>query len=365
MLSAVKSLKSVYRLTVRSSHGGNNAAPTDNVNSCLSLSCINMRLRRQKKCYLLLLSVTATLGFIYFAGYTPVLFGQDPNVQRPKIRFEDIMAEVDPRKPRIMITWYGRMGNHMFQYSCLIGVAKRNNMTPIIPPNIDILDVFDLPTPQGSKTLLRDPLIYPDELSAKYDNKTEHLNPHRDAFLDGYHQSWKYHENVRDELIDKHFVFHKPILKTALDYIRSVRQDLKKMDATLVSIHVRRGDFVRQRIKGFTAAPPPFYYKAMNYFRRKHKDLLFIICTNDIFWAQDNLDIGPDIHYSTNTDGAVDLAIMANSDHVVITSGSFSWWAGYLIRGEVIYYHGFPEPNTIIGNTTVREDYYPPNWIPM
>jgi hypothetical protein len=185
-----------------------------------------MRLRRYKKCFLILLSVPVTLGLIHLLGYTPLLYGMDPNVKRPHIRFEDAMeaGKIDPRKPRIMVTWYGRMGNHMFQYSCLIGVAARNNMTPIIPFYIDILDVFDLPTPQGNKDLLRNPIRYPDKRPGEYDNKTEHLDPTRDAFLDGYHQSWKYHWHVRDELIDKHFVFHKPILNTALNYIAQVRK---------------------------------------------------------------------------------------------------------------------------------------------
>ena len=73
----------------------------------------------------------------------------------------------------------------MFQYSCLIGVAARNNMQPIIPDNIDLLDIFNLPTPQGSRSLLRNAITYPDELSAKYDNKTEHLKPGHDAFIKG------------------------------------------------------------------------------------------------------------------------------------------------------------------------------------
>ncbi|KAL8623945.1 hypothetical protein ACOMHN_047165 [Nucella lapillus] len=324
-----------------------------------------MRVRRFKRCYIAVVTAPVLLILIYLTGYTPILFGQDPAVQRPHRPFEAAAYRIDHRKPRIMVTWYGRLGNHMFQYSTLIGVAKRNNMTPIIPPNIDLLDIFDLPTLQGPNTLLRNPVTYPDEKPGKYDVKTEHLDPRRDAFIKGYHQSWKYYQNVRDELLDKHFVFHKPILTSALAYINSVRADLDKRDELLITVQVRRGDFVRQRIKGFTAAPIPFYYKAMNYFRRKYKNVLFIICTNDIYWAMDNLDQGPDIHYSTNTDAAIDLAIMANSDHIVVTSGSYSWWAGYLIRGEVIYYHGFPEPNTIIGNTTVRADYYPPNWIPM
>ncbi|XP_076454342.1 galactoside alpha-(1,2)-fucosyltransferase 2-like [Babylonia areolata] len=365
MFTAAKSFNSFHRLTVVS--GGAVSRSSDHVNSEAgrTCNCINMRIRRIKRCYIALLAAPALLLILYVTGYSPLLYGQNPSVHRPHIPFEEVAHLIDHSKPRIMVTWFGRMGNHMFQYSTLIGVAKRNNMTPIIPPNIDLLDVFDLPTPQGSNSLLRDPITYPDEMPAKYDVKTEHLDRGRDAFLKGYHQSWRYYQNVRDELLDKHFVFHKPILHTALSYISGVRSQLNKPDSVLISVHVRRGDFVRQRIKGFTAAPVPYYYKAMNYFRRKYKNVLFIICTNDIFWAQDHLDIGPDIHYSTNTDGAVDLAIMANSDHVIITSGSFSWWAGYLVRGEVVYYHGFPEPNTIIGNKTVRADYYPPHWKPM
>lgn len=327
-----------------------------------------MRIRRPKRCYFIVLAAVATFfSMLYMTGYSVVLWGMDPSVTRPRNYFEDVAHGIDPKRPRIMVSWYGRSGNHMFQYSALIGIAKMNNMTPIIPPNVDLLDIFNLPTLQGAKSLLRNPIIYKDPPGyvGIYDKTNEHLDQTRDAFLDGYHQAWKYYEPVREELLTKHFIFHQPIKNKAESYIKDARDTKGKLDAVTIGVHVRRGDFVRQRIKGFTAAPIPYYYKTMNYFRRKYGNVLFIMITNDYYWAIDNLDIGPDVYYSTNTDPAVDLASLVSCDHVIITSGSFSWWAGFLSRGEVIYYHLYPEPNTKIGRQYVLTDYYPPHWKAM
>ena len=317
---------------------------------------------KQKLFFILLSAIVILLLLSCFLKYDSI-FVHKSTVRHPFHKFEDAYQQ-DSTKFRIMVTWYGRMGNHMFQYSCLIGVAQKNNMLPIIPNNLDLLDIFYLPTLVGSKSLLRHPVVYRDELPAKYDRRTENLNVHHDVFLDGYHQSWKYHWHIRDKLIDQHFVFHDVIANKALKFIESVRQKHNMPNVVVVGVHVRRGDFVRQRIKGYTAATIPFYYKAMNYFRRRYSNIAFVICTNDIYWVMDNLDQAEDIHYSVN-DAAVDLAILAESDHVIITSGSFSWWAGYLNKGEVVYFKGYPEPMSKIGNLTIREDYYPPTWIAM
>lgn len=266
------------------------------------------------------------------------------------------------QRPRMMITYKGRLGNHMFEYATLIGISRRYNMTPIIPDDVDLLDVFKIPTPQGSLDLLRDPRRYPEEKAATYYKGVEKIDPTHDAYLDGYYQSWKYFDDLRDELLSKHFVLHKSLKIAADNYIKNLLKERNLEGAVLVSVHVRRGDFVRQRVKGYTAAPIPYYYKAMDHFRKKYGKVMFIICTNDLIWAETNLDEGPDVHYSHETDGSLDLAIMISCDHMIITSGSYSWWAGYLVKGEVIYYAGYPAPNTRIGNLTSKEDYYPPYW---
>lgn len=261
-----------------------------------------------------------------------------------------------------MITYKGRLGNHMFEYATIMGLAHRYNMTPIIPSDSDIHDVFKVPTLQGDTSLLRNPVIYTEEKAAKYYPGVDKIDPKRDAYLDGYYQSWKYYENIRNKLLNEYFVLHDSLQAAAEKYIQNVLKERNMHGAQVIGIHVRRGDFVRQRVKGFTVAPIPYYYRAMAYFRKKYDKVLFIICTNDFVWAETNLDDEPDVHYSHETDGSLDLAIMINCHHMIITSGSYSWWAGYLVRGEVIYYQGYPEPNTIIGNQTVKEDYYPPYW---
>ncbi|KAH9513900.1 hypothetical protein Btru_031696 [Bulinus truncatus] len=275
-------------------------------------------------------------------------------------------TRINHRRPRIMISYKGRLGNHMFEYATLMGLAKHYNMTAIIPEDLDVLNVFKLPTPQGPFSLLRDPYnTYTEEKAAAYYKGVENIDSTRDAFLVGYFQSWKYYKDIRNELLDHHFVLHDNLRTAADQYIQKVLAGENLSGATLVAIHVRRGDFVRQRVKGYTAAPIPYYYKAMNYFRKKYGKVLFIICTNDLIWAETNLDDSPDVHYYHETDGSLDLAIMISCNHMIITSGSYSWWAGYLVRGEAIYYAGYPQPNTKIGNLTVKEDYYPPNWLGM
>lgn len=326
-----------------------------------------LRLRRGVRCYFIGTAVAVALLILYTSDltYITAVANKKVPVRRHVVRWEDHEHEIDHRKPRIMISYWGRMGNHMFEYATMIGVAQRNNMTPIMTKDIDILDVYKIPTPQGDMTLLRNPKKYPDELPAKYFKGTEHLDEGTDAFLEGYYQSWKYFDHIKKDLVTNHFVYHDNIIKAAKEYIANILQERNKEGATLIAIHVRRGDFVRQRVKGYTAAPIPYFYKAMAYFRKKYKNCMFIICTNDLIWSEENLDKGPDVHYSHVTDGALDLAIMTSCDHMIITAGSYSWWAGYLVPGEVIYYGGYPQPNTIIGNLTVKEDYYPPYWKPL
>ena len=326
-----------------------------------------MKMKRGLRCYAVTGCVALAMLFLYVCDFTYIsaFLNNKVPVHKPQLFWDDVKDKFDHSRPRVMVSWKGRLGNHMFEYATLIGVAEKYNFTPIITSDLDVLEVFNLPTPQGSYDLLRNPITYKEEMAAKYSSVFERFDKNRDTYFDGYLQSWKYYNHIREKLLKEHFVFHRNIQETAERYIANVLAERKMEGATVVAVHVRRGDFVRQRVKGFTVAPIPYYYRAMDYMRKKFKNVLFIICTNDFVWAETYLDSGPDIHYSHETDQALDMALMVNSHHIVITSGSYSYWAGYLVRGEVVYYAGYPKPNTIIGNQTVREDYYPPWWKAM
>jgi len=96
---------------------------------------------------------------------------------------------------------------------------------------------------------------------------------------------------------------------------------------------------------------------------------LFVVCTDDDAWARLHVMSAshPVVFASSPTHRRpeVDLAVLASCDHVITTTGTFSWWAGYLHRpdGITVYYAGFPKPGTEIGKHFHSEDFFPPGWI--
>ncbi|XP_050410266.1 galactoside 2-alpha-L-fucosyltransferase Sec1 isoform X2 [Patella vulgata] len=300
---------------------------------------------RKKQLFYMFLLVLVILLYLYIDPFKSKIKRRHLN-QKPILKSQ---ANI----PKLMVSFKGRTGNNMFCYATLIGVSRRNNLLPVISADNYLWEFFNLPAQVGNLGDLGDYKYYEEKMVASYDRHTEHLGPYN-TYIDGYFQSWKYFENVRKELITKHFVFHDDISQAADQFIRDAVALKKKQGAFIIGVHVRRGDFVRQRSKGFTAAPVSYYYKAMNYFRRKYSNILFIMISNDVYWAEDNLD-----------QVSLDLAVMIKCNHTVITSGTFSWWVAYLSGGDVVYYHLFPEPGTKIANMTVRADYYPPHWVPL
>ncbi|KAK2139215.1 hypothetical protein LSH36_1937g00006 [Paralvinella palmiformis] len=80
---------------------------------------------------------------------------------------------------------------------------------------------------------------------------------------------------------------------------------------------------------------------------------------DDIKWARKHL-LGDDITFATNHTGALDMAILASCDHVIVGNGSFSWWVGWLCTGSTVRYKWMPKYDSHLYNFT-RGEYWPPN----
>jgi galactoside 2-L-fucosyltransferase 1/2 len=101
--------------------------------------------------------------------------------------------------------------------------------------------------------------------------------------------------------------------------------------------------------------------------------LIYIVCSDELPWVRSNIrsERFPVVH--CDGDSTIDLAVLASCDHVITSTGTFSWWAGYLATtgrrraggkdGMVVYYAGFPPPDTEIGFNFHPSDLYPPTWI--
>ena len=88
------------------------------------------------------------------------------------------------------------------------------------------------------------------------------------------------------------------------------------------------------------------------------------MASNDQPWAKANLG-NDSITFSDFREGEIDMALMASCNHSIISSGTFSWWSGWLANGTVIYYENYPPMGSKMYGMYSKDDYYPNNWIPM
>lgn len=210
----------------------------------------------------------------------------------------------------------GHVGNQMFQYAALRGIASNCGYEWAVPAQYEfgknyamrssIYDIFNLP----SITLLRTVLPGNPVLSEKYFHFDEDLfnNCPDSVDLNGYFQSYRYFDHIRDELL-KEFSFKSNSLCQSKDS---------------VVIHVRRGDYVGQ--PGFhPLCDLEYYKKAMEVFGDEN----FIVVSDDPDWCSQQ-DVFLRCKIAINRSVADDLHTMINAKGNIIANSSFSWWGAYL-----------------------------------
>ncbi|XP_052807508.1 galactoside alpha-(1,2)-fucosyltransferase 2-like [Mya arenaria] len=277
---------------------------------------------------------------------------------------------VTPVNTELFITMEpkGQLCNQLFQVASLIGIAKLHNYTAFLPMyGFNVNEAFLLPRnfyrnmslATFKRVSMKDPQ-YPNVETTKY-KYPEALDKRANWILDGYFQSYKYFWNARQELRDM-FKLKKRHIKQASLFVGQVSKEHKK-----VGVHVRRGDFLSmaQKRLGRVTATPQYIEAAMNYYMIKFGGkVTFFVISDDIEWCKDNI-MKKNVIYSEFREPGQDLAIMAQCDHSIITVGTFSWWAGWLTGGIVVYYDGYPKRGSELNDVFVKEDYYPKEWIGM
>ena len=120
------------------------------------------------------------------------------------------------------------------------------------------------------------------------------------------------------------------------------------------------------------------YFQAMSYFAngafKANINLQFLVVSEDRQWALENILLPTSFHapphrinitHVTRNDAARDLAVMAACDHVIMSTGTFGWWAGWLANGTTVYYSDWPRNGSVLDKKFTREDFFPPTWIGM
>lgn len=278
----------------------------------------------------------------------------------------------------VIVTLAGGVGNQLFQFATGFSLAKKNNsklvldcseyylenknadkdiikfrlnevikldnltiiksrfMSQVIRVFLKLIDVFSL----GKFKYLR---INENEYF-KYQDIPEASN----YFLNGYWQNLRYFKNDINEVLDKF----------------KIRKRNKNFN-NFISIHIRRGDYLST---GFDICDKNFFNKSLKYFnkaklKKKHNILFFSL---DKEWVENNFDL-KNYNYkiiANKINPIDDFWLMAQSQNIIISNSTFSWWAALLISRN--------KNNTVIcpkywGNMIhySKIDIYPKEWIKL
>ena len=107
-----------------------------------------------------------------------------------------------------------------------------------------------------------------------------------------------------------------------------------KQKGSVVSIHVRRGDYTKCSIF-VDLSNTNYYEKAINYIKKCITNPIFLIFSDEPVWADKMLSnfiqnnrIIVDLNKGNNS--YRDMQLMSLCDGNILANSSFSWWAGWL-----------------------------------
>lgn len=255
------------------------------------------------------------------------------------------------------------LGNLMFMYASALGIALTNKRKLRVEPFVKKMnDNFNLSSEWVNSS---DPNVYPTlhyPKCCKYYEETERL-PNKRFAIFGYYVSWKYFHKYND-IIRREFSFSGSINKEKESFLNKI----KKLygNTTLVGVHIRQGDFITSGHLGYSVASKEYIEQAIDYFKTRY-NCTFLIATNGkTDWISSIFSSISNIQYHfTNLKAYVDMAVLSSCDHVITSTGTFSWWIGYFSKGTVLYYKDFPKKGSWLMTTQFEDmgDYFLPGWI--
>lgn len=259
----------------------------------------------------------------------------------------------------------GRLGNQMFQYASLRGIANYNQYQWMIPPpdynhkdNYGLFDTFEMKHCKPENLGFNDAMSVTEKTHAFDDSMfycTDGVN------IDGYLQTEDYFVHIADQ-IREDFTFRKDYLEPCKEYIDSLA-------SSPIFIHIRQSDNIG-REEYHPILPLSFFESALEFWS---PDTPCFVFTDDLEWCKKQslfkndrfiFNDNPERYDYQTIDGTgqmqntllpqVDLCLMSLCTGAIIANSSFSWWGAWLQgdRGKVIA----PDPEKWYGSAMSHLD---------
>ncbi len=151
---------------------------------------------------------------------------------------------------------------------------------------------------------------------------------------------------------------------------------------------------------GYLTPPASYFYRATEFLlenRLRNESfqgkLILLVSSTDVFWATEHLSLERFCEYfhpnlsncsfiqqkiviiilPSEYSREVALSVLSECDHVVMSVGTFGWWAALLASlsrsvdsrppPTVVYYSRQVKPGSTLASRFVYSDYFPPEWI--
>lgn len=242
----------------------------------------------------------------------------------------------------------GGLGNQMFQYAkayCLTNsnieckVDLSSFKTYNLHNGYELEYIFGVPNIQAEDNLVKE--LKDDSRSVfnrirriVFGRKRSHVmegdsidpNSCTPMLLDGYWQNNSQLIDIDSE-IRSLFAFKPKLTNNNINLLKN------NESLTLVSMHVRRGDYLESKNSKYAKCSINYYKNAYEYLCKISSSLHVLLFSDDITWCKKNIDFLDSVDYVGWNIGAQsyqDMYLMSLCEHNVIANSSFSWWGAFL-----------------------------------
>lgn len=162
-------------------------------------------------------------------------------------------------------------------------------------------------------------------ISENPDNEKLFFNKNKNnLFVIGSFENINYFNGIKDILCKEFTPIHKelPHNKNLYNIIRTKNS---------ICLAVRRGDFMKEENKKiFYVCDLQYFQSAIDYMQKTINNPTFIVFSNDLEWAKENLKIDGDVFYESGNDPVWETyRLMYSCKHFIISNSTLHWWAQY------------------------------------
>ena len=140
------------------------------------------------------------------------------------------------------------------------------------------------------------------------------------------------------DTLEQTFNLKEKYQQAAANFMNNLRRNSKFRNPTFISLHVRRTD-QKYTFNGGRTLTKEYYQDAIKLAKELHPRVIFIAVSDDLQWCKDNLE-EENLFYTDNEDTVagtgLDLALLALSQHSVVSHGTFGFWGALLSGGDII-----------------------------